>query len=198
MGKKDYLKDFIDSNRDSFDVYEAPKMNFGKLEITKESTSKSVKLVPLKTVLQIAAIAILFIGLGGAWLYRSNSSTPSVAILENNNESNDDFIELSEISDEMAELENYYVQQVNLKHKQLEGLGIDSEVNEELRALSEEFLSLQKELGEGTDNQAILEKMVNNYQLKLDFLEKIINNMNSVNETLPKNNKDESNYTIYY
>jgi len=196
MENKNHLKDFIAENRVAFDAYEPPKMNFEKMKTAK--AKDVVKLVSLKSVLQIAAVAIVFISLVGAWGYQMLKTSPRVNVAKIDNQEVQETFKLSEVSEEMAELENYYVRQVSLKYKELEGLGVDDDVNEELKMLSEEFLALQKELGKGVDNQVILEEMVSNYQMKLDFLEQIINNMNSVKEKSPKNKKDENNYTIYY
>lgn len=194
MEDNDKLKKFVNQNRNDFDLHEPPSLNLESLKKAKKGTK--TRLVPLKRVLQVAAIITIIASISGALYINSLTEVHSTNTLATN-ESLRDF-QLSYVSNEMAETETYYIQQVNIKQKQIEQLGFSEDIKEELDLLDEEFNNLKAELGEGVDNEVIVEKMIMNYQLKLDLLEKILNSINTVNDKPSKKENNENNYTTYY
>lgn len=196
MAEQDKLKEFVNQNRNDFDFHEPPNLNFGKVNKEANIKKSDTRLVPLKAVLQIAAVITIIACIsGGVYInsLRTKTNVNEIAI----NESTEDF-QLSSVSNEMAETENYYIQQVNIKQKQIENLGFSEDIKDELNLLDEEFNNLKNELGKGFDNEIIIEKMIMNYQLKLDLLEQILSSINTVNDKPLKKEDNENNYTIYY
>ena len=194
--EKDILRSFIQDNKDAFDDKMPPKMDFGSI-VKKEEKPKG-KMISIKWLYAAAAVFVLALSAIGLKLFFNNESTPQMAIVAPEEVKEMEF-NLGEISPEMAELESYYLQQLAMKQAELEKLGLDEDLAEELKFLDNEFISLKNELGESVDNHLIVNEMIKNYKLKLDLLESVLNDMqdNYEDKHLTQNTDDEK-YTTYY
>ncbi|MCT4580203.1 MAG: hypothetical protein N4A35_02210 [Flavobacteriales bacterium] len=201
MKEKDQLKEFIEANREAFDTATPPSIDFSNLADEKPiiETSKPIKRMNWGFIMNIAATALILIGLGTMTyhLVKPNNNT-ALPMVEKQATNNNVAFSFSLVSQEMAEVESYYIQQVNHKQQQVSQLGYSDEIKEELILLDEEFNALKKELGNGVDDQLIVEEMIMNYQLKLDLLETVLNNSNTAESKSSKNEHHDTNYTIYY
>jgi len=201
---KDLLKSFVEDNRQEFDRFTPPSMDFSKIskqpEVKKEETTKG-KVVPLKWVLRVAAIFVGLVALGGVWMFNSFDNN-QVAEVSEQLETEAQIIDfnLADVSTEMAELEGYYIQQVSMRENELAALGLTNELAEELNFLDEEYKALKIELGVDVDNEVIINEMIKNYKYKLELLEQVIETMETLESKASdiKKKKDENNYTIYY
>lgn len=201
MKEKDKLKEFITSNREEFDFETPPSMDFSELKNKKldSNKAKQTKVIPLKTVINIAAAITIFIAIGGFIYYQTSISKQTETIIVEQSPSNKSAeFSISTVSTEMAEVESYYIQQVNTRQQQIIDAGFSEDIKEELELLDEEFNNLKAEIGNGVDDQLILEEMIENYQLKLNLLEKVLNNINALENKPSKKEENDASYTIYY
>lgn len=195
---KDHLKNFVDSHREEFDEVSPPSLDFSKLG-SNSSNDAGPKMIPISWLYRVAAVFIMIIGVGGFWMFLNRNTERSEIFADGQQEVQEKEFSLSELSEEMAELEEYYSAELTSKQKELEALGYGDAISEELAILDEEFNALKTELGENVDNHLIVNEMVKNYKLKLDLLESVLMDLQeNYDDKNLTNLQDDENYTIYY
>ena len=165
---KDHLKDFVQEHRDEFDVASPPAMDFTNMGSSTQE-EKGPKMIPIYWLYRVAAVFVVLLGVGVFWVLNTNpvNETTAVAEVEDTVEQPD--FSLSELSPEMAELEEYYSNELISKQAELEALGYGDAIAEELGLLDEEFHALRDALGENVDNHFSVHEMVKNSPLTLDL-----------------------------
>lgn len=159
------LKNFIDVNRESFEVYDYPQEDWqaisDKLDVAKKR-SKSV-VIPLKYVWRAAAVFLIAIG---AAFYMSwvNWKSQSQDMM---------------MSAELQEAEYYYGELIATKVAQISKLDQNAgeEVFRDMEALDQAFNELKTDLKDNADNEEVIHAMIDNYKIKLQILEQIIDQL---------------------
>ncbi|CAG5076896.1 hypothetical protein [Parvicella tangerina] len=194
---KDHLRDFVNEHRAEFDDVTPPSLDFSQMGKDQQE-DQGPKMIPITWLYRVAAVFVMILGLGAIWLLTNDpAEQPDVAEVEEQEEQRD--FSLSELSPEMAEIEEYYSNELSTKQKELEALGYGDAISEELTLLDEEFNALKNELGENVDNHLIVNEMVKNYKLKLDLLESVLMDLQeNYDDKNLTNLEDDENYTIYY
>lgn len=186
--KKDTFKDFIDEHKEEFDFIEPSESTWKGIdtEIRKEK-----RLFDSKVFLRIAAS--LFLILGAAWIALQIINLPVDNFAEKTEDSeiNSEYV-FSEMSDELAEVEHYYVSEVSLKESELSNYKVDKDLLEEVDFLKEEFEQLKFEMENSADPMKVVEAMINNYQLRLEILQSILDQLEKDRERNIQNVNDES------
>jgi hypothetical protein len=173
---KDNLEKFILENREAFDDQEPNPLLW--LEIEKKLPAK--KIVPVRKITRIFAVAasiIVILGVGmliGLNLDQGNANNLPVA---------------NEQYAEFQEAEQYFQKQVNVKMGELKQHSVDEDVEKDLTQLDAVYNEMKAELLNSTnkDNNAIIEAMIENYRIRIEMLEKILNNVKDKNETHEEN-----------
>lgn len=193
----DHLRDFVQKNQTEFDRETPPAMDFSKLGVVEEPTGP--RMVPITWLYRVAAVFVVVLGVGLIWLLSNKNTVQSDSVAETDEQVEQPDFSLSELSPEMAELEEYYTSEMLMKQKELEDLGYGDAIDEELAVLDQEFAALKAELGENVDNHLIVNEMVKNYKLKLDLLESVLMDLQeNYDDKNLTNLEDDENYTIYY
>lgn len=177
---KDKLKSFIDAHKEEFDS-ELPRVDLWD-DIEKELDAPPDVISMWRFVPYAAAVALLIsIGL----FFFNQSSIENTA----ENTLNEDF-GLSGFSEELHEVEQYYLVQVNDRLQDLAKYEVDEELLTEVNELKKEFDELKLEMGVGADPTKVIEAMIDNYRLRLSLLEDLLEAMeraeqfnNETNET---------------
>ena len=182
------LEKYIVDNREAFDCA-VPNLKVWA-EIDKSLERKSGKRIRMWRTLRVAAAAAILIvsgAIGGAYL-------------------NGNFMEnqgaIAQLAPEHADLEKFYTEQVEQKMKQLVSLKIEgyANVQEDLRQLDETFAELMQEyqkLPPGS-GEMLIQAMLENYQAKLDILERVLERVRDKNpevdvpNTLPTQINDDN------
>ena len=199
---QDDLEKFVNNNRAAFDA-KAPSFALWE-NIEKElNQKKEEKVVPLSVIKSernhfrmrimrygsIAAVGLLLLTVGGVigsqWFGSNNNG--SVASAE---------ISLSDVSDEYAETEAFYAQKVNSSIKELKKRNYDNSILEDIEELDAAFQELKKELGQSNafSNEEIIQAMIENYQMKIEILERVLErlpNENDGNKAIKKGKSNE-------
>ncbi len=199
---QDDLEKFVNNNRAAFDA-KAPSFALWE-NIEKElNQKKEEKVVPLSVIKSernhfrmrimrygsIAAVGLLLLTVGGVigsqWFGSNNNG--SVAGAE---------ISLSDVSDEYAETEAFYAQKVNSSIKELKKRNYDNSILEDIEELDAAFQELKKELGQSNafSNEEIIQAMIENYQMKIEILERVLErlpNENDGNKAIKKGKSNE-------
>ncbi len=161
---KDQLKHRVEHSRPDWDQYETNLEElWGNIEAQldeKEKTSQSPR-----TWLKIAAsFAILFvISWGLVSVLRSGDDT-------------EELYALHDISPELAETEYYYASQISEKLQMIHtsDADVDNLVKEDLTLLDSAYYELQLDLMDNADNEEVINAMIQNYRIKLQILEKVL------------------------
>jgi len=194
--KTDNLEKFIRDNRKSFDELKPSPELWGKIEKPESKTrivNFNTMAIGWKTVVsRAAAVVVIFISSYYFHEYRSQRNANEVA---DNTEST---IENNPLYKELIEAEFYYTAQINERKNELFDLagdapGLQRDVNIELEDLDAIYKELKEDLKDNAFNQEVVEAMIQNYRLKLEILEDILNQIKSSQE---KNNIHEQDHYI--
>jgi hypothetical protein len=95
---------------------------------------------------------------------------------------------------QLLEADEYYTAEINYKKEELFRLasnvpGLESEINTDLADLDAVLTELKEDLGDNADNEEVIEAMMQNYRLKLEILEDMLEQFN--NKQNKSNNHEE-------
>ena len=152
----DNLRDHVDQNREDFEIYPFDAET-GWEEIQGKVGHKQEKRDPRK----IAGIAACFACILGGTIFFMNP------VAESNNE--------------IAELERYYNSEINQKITLVKNQIKDDRILEDLKTMDQAFAELKADLNDNVDNQEVITAMMENYQLKLQILEEILQELEKEN-----------------
>ena len=176
--EKDKLKNFINENKEEFDIIEPSGELWGRIE---GEISDDKPLFQLKPFLRIAATVVMI--LGASWIgfflgtNQDEFSSKKKPAIENLHE-----YAFEGMSDELMEVERYYVSEVSIRESKLENSNVDEELLNEVKLLKEEFEELKKEMGQSIDPMKVIEAMIENYQLRLEILQDILDEIEKEEE----------------
>jgi len=178
----DELKKLIEENRQMFDSAEPSEGHFDKFEkmlmATKANKTRSTV---WPTLLKVAAIAILIILSG---LYVTEHFILKTIPVANNQ------------STEFNEAQQYYIQLVDQRIGTIEQMksNMTSEQKElliqELSDMDEMFKKLQNDSKEMPNDPRIIQAMLQHYQMKIDILNRIVNDLKNVQYLNPQNHEN--------
>jgi hypothetical protein len=180
---KDQLEDFINENRDEFDAYEPSEGLWDKVNkrVEEHNTNDKAepKMIPLSMLYKVAAVLVLAFSVGLVVIYMNSEKDGNTSASNDNNEKVDTAYiilspELAYISPELAEVEDYYVTQINYKMKEARSMNVGEDLLEEVEILDKEFQELKEEIGDNIDNERIISAMIENYRIRLNILENIL------------------------
>lgn len=171
---KDDLKEFTEMNRDNFEL-PIPDLDntWNDIESRLDKTRGKIIIFPWKTMLKAAAsialIAVIALG------YYANSRRVDT---QNNG------IALHNISKELAETEAYYAGEIQEKIQMLEVAegSIDPDVRMQLDRMDEDYKELKNDLQDRADSEEVINAMIGYYRLKLELLEKILDEIQETDE----------------
>jgi len=155
------LEQFIQNNRRSFDNEKPPAFVWDNVE-----KNLPRKRIGMYRVLRMAAAVLLILGLG--IVIGRFAGQPSKTELA-----------LSDISKEYAELEYFYTQKINQKVNLLKNRQLDEKALSDIKELEQEFETLKQELNTSdSQDEQIIQAMIENYRTKIDLLERVLNRTN--------------------
>ncbi len=164
---KDKLKNHINEHRSEFDVYQTNTEDLWN-DIEASLDKNRPRRINWSIVLRVAAsITLLFV----------------VAILSlrfaNNSSRYEDGFSLAEISPELAEAEFYYSRLVDEKFALIRSNNdqLDPLITEEFEVLDSAYQDLKNDLKDNMDNEEVINAMIQNYRIKLQILEQILDNI---------------------
>lgn len=170
----DELKKIIGQNRELFDTAEPSTGHFDRFEkMLMNQQQTKTRTIVWPTLLKVASIAILVI-LSGLYLTEH-------FILNK--------IPVAKANPEFTEAQNYYMQQVDLRineiktiEKQLSPEQKNMLLNE-MTEMDAMYKKLQADYKAMPNDPRIVQALLQHYQMKVDVLNNIINNLNNVHNT---------------
>lgn len=194
---EDHLKNFIGQNRDAFDSEKPSEDLWSRIEKDLPKNNVEAKTIELPSstwqtyVWRVAAA--LLISIGSILVYEWYDQEEIIVMSPANTIEAPNSQERS-LNPELAEAEAYYSGKINnqlseLKKYTVSYPGLEEEVTLDLDDLDQAFHELQVELDNDVANEEVIEAMIENYQIKTEILEDILEGLQSTNST-PSN--DES------
>ena len=177
----DNLEKFITQNRDAFDD-SIPSLKVWAA-IDRAANKKEARRVKLWKQLQIAAtVAVLLVsgGIVGSYLTQSGQANNAMAILQ-------------ETAPEFFEMERYFQTQIDERVNQLVSYSPDDQVLKDLDQIDQAMLELKEELQDAPKGKEdeIIENLIQNYQMKVAILERVLERMQLNRHTKNKKTKDK-------
>ena len=186
---KDPLEQFIHNNKESFpkatpsdDLW--AKIDAGLPELEKKALPNAVKekvvQIKVKTIWRAAAVLILGFGIGyltANWGKDDASNVNPIAAQADSLDTevvNNYYFSLADLSPELKEVEVYYQGEIDQRMQELEAFDVGNKDLEEMDELKAEYVSLQNEAVSNTNNARVIEAMIDNYKLRLQVLETVL------------------------
>ena len=96
---------------------------------------------------------------------------------------------------QIAEAEAFYAQKVNASILELKKRSSDNSILEDIEELDAAFQELKKELGQSNafSNEEIVQAMIENYQMKIEILERVLERLPNGNDGNKAIKKEKSN-----
>lgn len=187
----DKFEKFVRDNKEEFDFLEPSPQLWNKIENELEE-KKTHSLNWWKLSNRAAAVVIIFIMSYYVHDFIAKQKESNIAI-------NPEQQLADSIKNEFLETEAYYTLQVNLKLNEVNELAnkhpeIIKDIRNDISDLDSIYKGLKSDLNDNIANEEIIEAMIQNYRIKLDILESILNEMkNSSTSKKEKNENDEYN-----
>lgn len=188
--KTDELEQFIVDNQESFGPGEPAPDVWNKIK-KREPEAKTISVNWKIVMSRAAAIAFIFTASYYFHEYRSRMDNEQQEMAIETEITNKPFYR------ELAEAEQYYTAQINSKKEEFYQLTSDApdlqkDIASDLTNLDAIFLELKEDLKDNAANQEVIEAMIQNYMLKLEILEDMLEQIKPKNE----NDDDEQTYSI--
>jgi hypothetical protein len=166
--KTDKLEQFILENRKDFDDLQPPVKLWSKIE--KDLAAEKTTIGLVKIMWRVAAVVLIFISSYYFHDFMDNAKTNNTEIAEN---------QADETYKSLMEAEMYYSSEIKFKKQELFQLTANSpliqkNINAELSTLDDIFIKLKEDLNDNADNDEVIEAMIQNYRIKLDILEEML------------------------
>ena len=189
----DELKSFFEQNRNLFDTEEPLAGHFERFQQRLEAEHKQRNRFNYRRIFYVAASVVVAVVVSVealSLLLGKGVETIQNEVAELNIDSTNEFVRQttqnvkSKLNPEYRETQKYYITEVDNRLDQIKATSMDeeqkAELLKELSEMDELFAKLQKELKSSPDNQVLIEAMINHYKMKIEVMNQIINNLNSI------------------
>jgi hypothetical protein len=167
----DNFEGFIRQHRDEFEEQGPSPRVWSALEqeLTGKRKGKVISLLQ-KNWFKAAVIAVLLANAGALFYFTKHRQSPQQ--------------ELAVLAPDIQEAGVYYTSRINEKLQLIDAypdaaLGLDSTARKELELRNDTYKALERELKNNPGNERIRAAMVRYYQLKLDLLDKILEELHN-------------------
>ena len=175
---EDKLKQWVAGQRDEFEVYDfEPELSWENIEsqIGKQSVKKNKR---KKIWYSIAAsLVILLIASVAFVIGQANGTQPAERLFAANQE--------------LADARDFYTSEINYRMEAARGLVSNEQIFEDINELDKAFSELKDDLKDHADNEEVVVAMIENYQLRLKILDRILEQLRKDSE--PKKQSVEEN-----
>jgi hypothetical protein len=189
---EDRLEKFVIGHRADFDLFE-PSADVWN-NIRKRKKNARVIQFEWKNILwKAAAVVVIFMASYAVQEYIHQKDNAQMASADSQKQ--------EIVIPELLEAEFYYTNQVNEKLNEIQGqIGaypdLKEQMNTDIAQLDSICIELKKDLRDNIDNQEVIDAMIQNYRLKLQILEELMNQLQRTNKT--KSNKHNKNENKQY
>jgi hypothetical protein len=186
----DKLEKYILDHREQFDDQEPDPALWERIDTRKTPV---IRINWKDIAWKAAAVTVIFIASYYFHDYMSSRKNSSGQMMRELTEEN------APMMRELIEAEAYYSSLISLKKDEVFRLTasnpeIRHEIDMEMVDLDRVFAELKEDLNDNADNAEVIEAMIQNYRLKLEILEEMLQILNQTNES--KNENDHENTAV--
>jgi hypothetical protein len=186
----DKLEKYILDHREQFDDLEPDPAIWEKIDTRKAPV---IRINWKDIAWKAAAVAVIFTASYFFHDYMAGRRDAVNPMADNLSKENQPMVR------ELIEAEAYYSSMINLKKEEVFRLTASNpevrhEIDMELVDLDRVYAELKDDLNDNADNEEVIEAMIQNYRLKLDILEEMLQILQQTNEN--QNDKDHENEAI--
>lgn len=180
------LEKYIIENRTNLDLEEPKQGHSGRFQKKLGGNDTKMRKLNIRHALQIAA-SIAIILASGVVIVKSSKGGGKIAATPQ--------------AQEFMEAKTYYTGMVNDKYSELSGFDFSSEQEkdlllEELKTMDTYYKELQQQLSANPGDERIMSALIQHYQMKLDVMEQIIQQLKQINSIKNNNTNDNENANI--
>jgi hypothetical protein len=185
----DRLEQLCKENRDQLDHAEPAAGHFDRFRRKLEDQPSGKR--GWLTYLKAASITLLVI-LSTLWMYENLINRSSLQ----------EGISLGEISPEYQQAEIYYTNMVQSKYREIDEMTFPEDslqkeiLKKELSDMDLIYENLRKELEDNPSNERLIHAMIEHYELKLDVMNQILNQLNELKKLELNNNTNHEKTNI--
>ena len=179
--KTDKLEKFIIGHRHDFDDLTPDPKTWEK--VGKRDRKTKIRTIHWRLII-LRAAAVLLIFIASYFFHDFLSNRQSAG--KQRHEQSDGLPSGNNIARTLTEAEAFYSSQINSKKEEIFRFAgshseITQEVNVEFSQLDSVYTQLKRDLKDNADNQQVIEAMIQNYRIKLEILEDILNQLQQSN-----------------
>jgi len=186
--QQDKLEKFIIENREEFDVFEPGTELWNRIQ---KPAPKVIRLNWKTILVRVAAVVVIFIA---SYFFHDMMQKGDKSDVAGNEQplENEDQNKVNVL----MEAEMFYTSQINTAKEEIILLsgndkGLIDDLNVDMVELDKVFEELKNDLKDNSDNEEVIEAMIQNYRIKLQVLEDILLQLKKSNNA--KNEKINSN-----
>ena len=172
----DPLEEMIKKELEQFDTVEPPKGHRDRMRQRLQQEKDPVILKITRSQFWAVAATMALVLSTTWWILNTGKE-----VVEERNE-----LSLSELGQEMAQVETYYINTISEKKELIQATTADElligSFFAELERLEEEYNELKKELAKYPANERIIDSMINNYRMRIDILESLLERLQTRTE----------------
>ena len=179
------IENIIKTNKEKFDSREPAEGHFERFQKKLEKQKKRSQTFQWSVIMKAAVVSLLVV-LSSLWVYDNVYK-----------ESTEQDLALQEVSPEVKEAQMYYSSLVEEKYERIKSFDFEDEEQKkmllkELRQMNETYKSIEKDLKANPDDPRVINALVKHYQMKLNVMNQILNQLKNINQN---NNKEKSHET---
>jgi len=186
--QQDKLEKFVIENREEFDVFEPGTELWDRIQ---KPAPKVIRLNWKTVLVRVAAVVVIFIA---SYFFHDMMQKGDKSDVAGNEQplENEDQNKVNVL----MEAEMFYTSQINTAKEEIillsgNNKGLIDDLNVDMVELDKVFEELKNDLKDNSDNEEVIEAMIQNYRIKLQVLEDILLQLKKSNNT--KNEKSNSN-----
>ncbi len=192
--KNNLLENFVQKHREAFDDQEPNSQLWLsiKQDLTNSTSTRKIRTVPITRVWQVAAVFLILLVVSLV-LQRQFliPEMPSQKITKV------DVTEIYRLNPELAETEQFYIQQIQLKQQEIRQYNFtDTEFETDLQQLEELYDQLKTDLVQSGNSEQVLSAMIQNLQLRSEILNRQIEILEQLQQ-FNNENHDTKSYEKY-
>jgi len=192
--KNNRLENFVREHREKFDDQEPSSQAWSSIQqnLTASAPTRKVRTVPITRVWQIAAGFLILLVVSLMFQHQfliSETSSEEMAKV--------DVTEIYRLNPELAETEQFYIQQIQLKQQEIRQYNFtDAEFEADLQQLEELYSQLKTDLVQSGNSEQVLSAMIQNLQLRSEILNRQIEILEQIQQ-FKNENHDTKSYEKY-
>ena len=182
------FEDIIRNNKEKFDDLEPAEGHFERFQnkLNRYNNKKTSFFSSYKVVLKAAVVGLLVV-LSSLWLYDNiydNQPKEQLAV--------------KNASPEFREAQLYYSSMVNKKYNQIQNFEFKSKKQKkmllnELKAMDSVYYNIKQDFKENPNDPRVMNALVRHYQMKLEVMTQVLEQLNQVQAIKNTENENETN-----